>query len=51
MSENWIDAVALADVPEGDVIGVQVGGKEIAYTKLKVKFLPLTTSAHMAMRA
>ena len=30
MSENWIAACALADVPEGDVIGVQVGGKEIA---------------------
>lgn len=30
MSENWIDAGALADVPEGDVVGVQVGGKEIA---------------------
>ncbi|NVO05453.1 MAG: non-heme iron oxygenase ferredoxin subunit [Rhodoferax sp.] len=30
MSENWIDAAALADVPEGDVTSVQVGGKEIA---------------------
>lgn len=30
MSENWIDAAALADVPEGDVMAVQVGGKEIA---------------------
>jgi naphthalene 1,2-dioxygenase system ferredoxin subunit len=30
MSENWIDAAAVADVPEGDVIGVRVGGKEIA---------------------
>ena len=30
MSDNWIDAAALADVPEGDVVGVQVGGKEIA---------------------
>ena len=30
MAENWIDAAALADVPEGDVIGVQVGGKDIA---------------------
>ena len=30
MSDNWLDAAALADVPEGDVIGVQVGGKEIA---------------------
>ena len=30
MSDNWIDAAALADVPEGDVIGVRVGDKEIA---------------------
>ena len=30
MSENWIDAAALADVPEGDVTCVHVGGKEIA---------------------
>ena len=30
MTENWIDAAAFADVPEGDVIGVQVGGKDIA---------------------
>jgi naphthalene 1,2-dioxygenase system ferredoxin subunit len=30
MSENWIDAAALSDVPEGDVIGVQVAGRDIA---------------------
>lgn len=30
MADNWIDAASLADVPEGDVIGVQVAGKEIA---------------------
>ena len=30
MADNWMDAAAVADVPEGDVIGVQVGGKEIA---------------------
>jgi naphthalene 1,2-dioxygenase ferredoxin component len=30
MAENWIDAAALADVPEGDVMAVQVAGKEIA---------------------
>ena len=30
MSENWIDAAAVSDVPEGDVVGVRVGGKEIA---------------------
>ncbi len=30
MAENWIDAVAMSDIPEGDVIGVKVGGKDIA---------------------
>ena len=30
MADNWIDAAALADVPVGDVMGVQVAGKEIA---------------------
>ena len=30
MAENWLDAGAFEDVPQGDVIGVQVGGKEIA---------------------
>jgi len=30
MAENWMDVIALADVPEGDVIGVQVAGKDIA---------------------
>lgn len=30
MAENWLDAAALADVPEGDVVAVQVAGKEIA---------------------
>ena len=30
MTTNWIDAAALAEVPEGDVIGVMVGGKDIA---------------------
>ena len=30
MSDNWIDAAAVSDVPEGDVVGVRVGGKEIA---------------------
>ncbi len=30
MSENWIDAAARADVPEGDVVGVQVEGRDIA---------------------
>ena len=30
MADNWIDAAAVADVPEGDVIGIRVAGKEIA---------------------
>jgi naphthalene 1,2-dioxygenase ferredoxin component len=30
MSENWIDAAARDDIPEGDVIGIRVNGKEIA---------------------
>ncbi len=30
MAENWIDAVARDDVPEGDVVGVKVAGKGIA---------------------
>lgn len=30
MSDIWIDALAREDVPEGDVIGVKVAGKDIA---------------------
>lgn len=30
MTDNWIDAAARADVPEGDVVGVIVNGKDIA---------------------
>lgn len=30
MADNWIDAAARDDVQEGDVIGVNAGGKEIA---------------------
>ncbi len=30
MSDNWIDAAARDDVPEGDVVGIRVAGKEIA---------------------
>ena len=30
MAENWIDAGAVDSVPEGDVIGVKVAGKDIA---------------------
>lgn len=31
MSENWIDAIARDAVPEGDVVGVVVAGKDIAF--------------------
>ena len=30
MTTNWIDVAAQADVPEGDVMGVIVAGKDIA---------------------
>ena len=30
MAEHWTDAAALDAVPEGDVIGIRVAGKEIA---------------------
>ena len=30
MADNWIDAAALDAVPEGDVIGIRIAGKEIA---------------------
>ena len=30
MNENWTDAAAVNDVPEGDVIGVKVAGRDIA---------------------
>lgn len=30
MSDNWIDAIARDAVPEGDVVGVVLAGKEIA---------------------
>lgn len=30
MAENWIDAAARDAVPEGDVVGVKVAGKDIA---------------------
>jgi len=30
MTQNWIDAACLDDIPEGDVVGVKVNGKEIA---------------------
>lgn len=30
MTDKWIDAMARDDVPEGDVIGIKVAGKDIA---------------------
>ena len=39
MAENWIDAAAVADVPEGDVIGIRVAGKEIALYEVEGGFL------------
>ncbi|ASW04053.1 non-heme iron oxygenase ferredoxin subunit [Paraburkholderia aromaticivorans] len=35
MTEKWIAAVAPSDVPEGDVIGVTVEGKELALYKVE----------------
>jgi naphthalene 1,2-dioxygenase ferredoxin component len=34
MSEKWIDAAALDDVPDGDVIGVGVEGRELALCRV-----------------
>jgi naphthalene 1,2-dioxygenase ferredoxin component len=31
MSDNWIDAIARDAVPEGDVVGFVVSGKDIAF--------------------
>ncbi len=31
MSENWIDAIARDAVPEGDVVGFVVSGRDIAF--------------------
>ncbi|MDY6840920.1 MAG: non-heme iron oxygenase ferredoxin subunit [Pseudomonadota bacterium] len=30
MTEKWIDAVALSEIPEGDVLEVMVEGKDLA---------------------
>nr|AAL76201.1 ferredoxin NBDF [Comamonas sp. JS765] len=35
MSENWIDAIARDAVPEGDVVGVIVAGKDIAFYEVE----------------
>ncbi|MBY4598628.1 non-heme iron oxygenase ferredoxin subunit [Ottowia caeni] len=35
MSENWIDAIARDAVPEGDVVGVVVAGKDIAFYEVE----------------
>ncbi len=34
MPENWIDVAARSDVPDGDVVGVMVAGKDIALYEL-----------------
>jgi len=31
---NWIDAAAAEDLPEDDVVGVQVAGRDIAFYKV-----------------
>lgn len=33
-SNNWIDASAVTQVPEGDVVGLAVAGREIAFYKV-----------------
>jgi naphthalene 1,2-dioxygenase system ferredoxin subunit len=35
MSENWIDAMARDAVPEGDVVGCVVAGKDIAFYEVE----------------
>ncbi|HPY41712.1 MAG TPA: non-heme iron oxygenase ferredoxin subunit [Thiolinea sp.] len=37
MSENWIDALALDAVPEGDVVAVNLAGKEVAVYEVEGK--------------
>lgn len=37
MSENWIDALALDAVPEGDVVAVNLVGKEVAVYEVEGK--------------
>ncbi len=34
MSDNWISAVPLQDIPEDDVLGISVQGKSIAVYKV-----------------
>jgi naphthalene 1,2-dioxygenase ferredoxin component len=51
MSENWIDAIARDAVPEGDVVGAMVGGKDIAFYKLEgTVFATDNTCTHGAAR-
>lgn len=34
MSENWIDAAALDAVPDDDVVGIDIGGMDVALYKV-----------------
>ena len=51
MTTNWIDAAARDDVPEDDVMGLAVAGRDIALYGVGGEVLPPTTSAPTAMRA
>ncbi len=43
----WIDATEETDVPEGDVIGLQVGGRDIALYKVEGQvFATANTCTH-----
>jgi naphthalene 1,2-dioxygenase ferredoxin component len=51
MSENWIDAIARDAVPEGDVVGAMVGGKDIAFYEVEgTVFATDNTCTHGAAR-
>lgn len=51
MSDQWIDAAPASDVPEGDVVGIVVAGRDVAPTKSKARSSPPTTCARTARRA
>lgn len=35
MSEHWIDSCSLDELPEDDVVGIQVQGREIAFYRVE----------------